>query len=141
MTDDYTMQASFKTPFGTLVNLRASSPEELDAVLAAYAERVQKVYEVEQAIAAVGNVAPLQGAPGALPNQADSNRQGGNVVPFPQQGQPNAHPKGKTCDKCAAAGQPGVPYRYGDSGTKKDGVTPWTRWDCVSGIRDHVAWG
>lgn len=137
---DTAIQVNFKTMAGTLVNLYAHDGEHLDVLLGEYLARVKTVYEIEQMIQAVGAVAPLQGAPGAPPQSAEQYG-GGNVVPINQgqQATANAHPKGKTCDKCAMAGRPGVGYRFGAQGTNAKGQ--WTRWDCLSGDRDHVDWG
>jgi len=60
------MQASFKTPRGTLINAKGDSEESFRMSVAVVHDRIPEILEVEQKIAAAGNVV-ASGMTGATP--------------------------------------------------------------------------
>ena len=65
MTENWNIQASFKTQKGALVNVRADSPEGLAVNLTALSSVIPLILSVEQSLVAADNVA--QGLPLAPP--------------------------------------------------------------------------
>jgi len=61
MSDNWKLQVSPKLPDGTLINLRAETPEEFDQVVNWATTNAAKFVDVVTAINAVNRVAPLAG--------------------------------------------------------------------------------
>lgn len=118
MSDDFKLQVSFKTPGGTLVNVRANSPEELQALLIGTDGLATDVVAHEQKYSAVHNLAPLSTGPStATPLAQDFSSQGFPSTP-PVVAQP-ANAQGPTCMHGARK------YLTGS----KNGKT-WAGWMC-----------
>lgn len=114
MSNEAPYQANFKTPKGSLLNIRAWSEAELDQALDALLSRVALINDVELAIDAVCNlqqgglkvVDTKLGAPAAAPAPAFTPTQG--YTPAPATGSaPN-------CEH-------GEPMRYVPAGISKAG--------------------
>ena len=56
MSNEAIYQANFKTPKGSLINIRAWSEPELDTALDALLKRIQVISDVELAIDAIANI-------------------------------------------------------------------------------------
>lgn len=69
MTEAWAIQISPKTPDGTLVNLRAESPEHLDYLIQAIEDRAAKIAGLIGSITAAGNVAPIAAPAAQQPTQ------------------------------------------------------------------------
>ena len=67
MSDDFKIQLNFKTPKGTLINLRANNGAELDGQIEYLASRLAVIFAAEQELTTTGTVAA--GMPLAPPNQ------------------------------------------------------------------------
>jgi hypothetical protein len=111
-------QVNFKSPDGTLINLYASSKEELEALLTAAQDFSALITSVSQSFGSVGNAQAvstggLRAVSGQAPQVASSAPQAGNVCKHgamslregvgakgPWKGWMCAAPKGAT-DKCA----------------------------------------
>jgi hypothetical protein len=77
-------QVNFKSPDGTLINLYASSKEELEALLTTAQDFSALITSVGQSFGGAGYVAsvptaPLRAVPGSAPQVAPSAPQAGNT--------------------------------------------------------------
>ena len=103
-------QVNFKSPDGTLVNLYASSKEELEALLTAAQDFSALIGSVSQAFGSAGITAPVRAA--SVPRQEPAQAGAGNTCKHgsmvykegvsakgPWKGYMCAAPKGAT-DKC-----------------------------------------
>lgn len=68
MSDSFTLQASFKTPAGTLLNVRADNGPEFEELLDVFDSYIAKIAAIEAALTAASNVG-----------------QGAGLAPAPQQ--------------------------------------------------------
>lgn len=83
MTENYSFQASFKTKYGTLINLRAETEQELSEQLEALGRLISTIDETEALVKAMETVndafsrsAPAAGG-GAAPASAPAAAPGG----------------------------------------------------------------
>jgi hypothetical protein len=111
--DDVLVQANFKTPRGTLLNVYGKNEESFDMGLAILEDRISKLVELEALLSGASNAAPLvntNAAPVAPQSAADSWS--------------SAPPASMTAGTIPTGpdGQPRVPK----SGTSAKG--PWKAW-------------
>jgi N-methylhydantoinase B/oxoprolinase/acetone carboxylase alpha subunit len=107
--DGWLVQTSFKTPKGTLINVRAMNAATLDVELEAIKELAPAILEAEAAFSPAGVPAALQGTAHAAPPAG-----GGTPAP------PNA----PNCDH-------GQPAKYVKGGISKAGKPYSAFWACA----------
>ena len=118
MSDNWKLQVSPKLPDGTLINLRAETPEEFDQVVNWATTNAAKFVDVVTAINAVNRVAPLAGNVTTTqvqdaPAQAVGGWQNQQQAP-PSYAQPAAGP-GPACkhgQMIARQSKPGAPKQW-----------------------------
>lgn len=111
MSEQWGIQVSFKTPRGALVNLRADTPEQLDAELSVLQDRVARIAALEStlwAAATVGEAMPMAPAQPQTPAQPAPPAGGG----WTQQGQ-TAQPPAPPAGGGWGGGAPAQPQQAG----------------------------
>lgn len=120
MSEDWSLQVSYKLPSGALINVRAGDADELSAMLVALTERAGQILATEQTLTAGGHLAtalplhpqqpqppaaPLPAPPspssqapvGYSPAQPGPLPQGPSGAASPSQWQPAGQPAGPVC--------------------------------------------
>ena len=114
MSNEAPYQANFKTPKGSLLNIRAWSEAELDQSLDALLTRVHIINDVEQAIDAICNL--QQGGIKIQQTTVTNTPAPQAAAPAPMQGYTPPAPAGAT-PNC----EHGEPMRYVPAGISKAG--------------------
>ena len=109
--DGWLMQVSFKTPRGSLINVRSLSVADLDIQIEAMAELADRILATEAAFSPAGVPAALQGT--AYPSAPSA----------PPAGTP-APPNAPNCDH-------GQPAKYVKGGISKAGKPYSAFWACA----------
>lgn len=109
--DGWLVQASFKTPKGTLINVRAMNAATLDVEIEAMKELAPAILEAEAAFSPAGVPAALQGT--AYPS-----------APAAPQASTPAPPNAPNCDH-------GQPAKYVKGGISKAGKPYSAFWACA----------
>jgi len=134
VTEDYTLQVSFKTPTQTLINLRATSEEELSEQLDILGRQLKGVGEIESLLAGMTNIYAGMSPVEKVKQDAEA------AANKPVNQQPNGPARQATQSPGGApAGADGQMCRHG-SMVWKTGITksgrnegkPWQGWFCPS---------
>jgi hypothetical protein len=130
VSENYTIQVSFKTPTQTLINLRATDESELSEQLDILGRQLKGVGEIEALLAGMSNIyagmSPVEKikADAEAAAAAPASRQGNGGAPQPVQAAGGA-----------PAGADGQMCRHGSmvwkTGTGKNG-REWKAWMCPS---------
>jgi hypothetical protein len=105
------VQASVKTPKGTLINLRADNPAELDQEIAAIMSRVPALLALEQQLTAAGTVAAALPLAASQPQPAQSAPQDQFNIANPWGPQPPAPGQGPIPFDPGAQAAPAYPQQ------------------------------
>lgn len=125
---DTVLQANFKTPAGTLINVYANTPDQFDGIIDFLATRIDRVASIESVLSGASNVGqqipvtPVVQAPPAPPAQTWAPVDPG-PPPAVAWGPPTPAPQAYGAAPACAHGP-----RVAKSGQSAKG--PWRAWMC-----------